>query len=407
LSICANAHLMDFMKYCVLIIDGAAGLPIKEKGGKTCLELAVTPHLDKMAAEGFSGLARTVPTNMEPSSACACMSVLGYDPAIYYKGRASIEAHSLGISIGPGEVVFRCNLITVIDGKMRDYSAGHISSDEGAEIIKTLNEELGGDGIEFFPGVGYRHILRLRGHEDTLKAVCTPPHDIPGKPVKDYLPGGTGSDFLRDLMLRSEAVLKDHPVNVARRKQELLSATDIWLFWGSGQLPPMPSFKVAYDLSAAMTSGVDLLRGLAKMAGMDILDIKGVTDGADSDNIAQINGALNALKNHDLVVVHIEAPDEAGHGGFIEEKVKAIEKIDKEVVSRLGRYKGDLRVLVMPDHPTPVTVRTHTPDPVPFVIWGKGVKVNGAKRFTEAQAKSTGVFIGEGYKIMEVFLRGV
>jgi 2,3-bisphosphoglycerate-independent phosphoglycerate mutase len=391
------------MKYVVLIIDGAAGLPIPERGGKTCLELAATPNLDKMAVAGCSGLVRTVPEGMEPSSACACMSVLGYDPKIYYKGRASIEATSMGIPIGPDEVVFRCNLVNIEDGKMRDYSAGHISSEEGAKIIKTLNEKLRDKDTEFFAGIGYRHILKVKGHLEILQDTftpSTPPHDIPGKQVEDYLPKGPGSDVLNDLMKKAKTELKKHPVNIERISHGLLTATDIWLFWGSGPLPPMPSFKEAYGLSAAMTSGVDLLRGLAKITGMGILDIKGVTDGADNDNVAQINGALDALKKHDMVVVHIEAADEAGHGGFIEEKVKAIEKIDGEVVSRMLKYKGDLRVLIMPDHPTPITVRTHTPDPVPFLIWGKRVNASGAKRFTEAEAQSTGVFIGEGYKIM-------
>jgi 2,3-bisphosphoglycerate-independent phosphoglycerate mutase len=388
------------MKYIVLIIDGAAGLPIPEKGGQTCLELARTPNLDAMAAHGALGLVRTVPPGMEPSSACACMSVMGYDPVIYYKGRASIEAKSLGIDIGAGEVVFRCNLVTISEGRMEDYSAGHIATAEAAKIIKVLNDNIGNKDVIFYPGVSFRHILKLKGHEETLKAKCTPPHDIPEKPVKEYLPQGPGSDYLRDLMARSETLLRSHQINVARRQRGDVSVTTIWLFWGSGQVPEMPAFKKSYGLAAAMTSGVDLLRGLAKMADMDILNIKGVTDGPDSDNAAQAVGALEALKKHDLVVVHIEAPDEAGHGGYIDEKINAIEKIDKEVVSRLRDYRGDLRVLVMPDHPTPITVRTHTADPVPFLLWGKDISANGAVRFTEAEGKRTGIFIGEGYKIM-------
>jgi 2,3-bisphosphoglycerate-independent phosphoglycerate mutase len=389
------------MKYCVLIIDGAAGLPIPERGGKTSLEMAATPNLDAMAAEGSLGLARTVPPGMEPGSAVACMSVMGYDPSEYYRGRASIEAGSLGIGIGKGEAVFRCNLVTVLDGKMRDYSAGHIGSDEAKAIIATLNEKLGGDDIKFYSGVGFRHILKLKGHEDALGAACTPPHDIPGRPVAEFLPKGHGSEILRELMARSEAVLKDHPVNVARKARGELPATGIWLFWGSGQVPAMPAFKKVYSLRAAMTSGVDLLRGLAKMAGMTLLDIKGVTDGPDSDHATQAEGALAALKTHDLVIIHIEAPDEAGHTGDVNGKVSAIAKIDAEVVSRLHTRRGDdLRVLIMPDHPTPISVRTHTPEPVPFLLWGKGVKANGARRFTEAEARKTGVFIGEGYKIM-------
>ncbi len=389
------------MKYCVLIIDGAAGLPMPEQGHKTSLEIAATPNLDAMAAEGSLGLVRTVPRGLEPGSAVACMSVLGYDPVVYYKGRASIEAGSMDLAIGKGEAVFRCNLVTVTDSRMQDYSAGHISSDESTKIIETLNETLGSNLIKFYPGVSYRHILKLQGHADALGAVCTPPHDIPGKTVAEYLPKGPGSDILRDLMTRSEAVLKDHPVNIARKARGELPATTIWLFWGSGQVPPMPAFKKVYGLKAAMTSGVDLLKGLAKMSGMTLLDIKGITDGPDNDNAAQAAGALEALKKHDLVVIHIEAPDEAGHEGDVKGKVGAIQKIDAEVVSRLRSWRGeDLRVLVMPDHPTPVSVRTHTPDPVPFLLWGKGIKANGAGRFTEAEAGKTGVFVEEGYKIM-------
>jgi 2,3-bisphosphoglycerate-independent phosphoglycerate mutase len=388
------------MKYIILIIDGAAGLPIPERGGRTSLELARTPNLDAMAAQGTLGLARTVPPGMEPSSACACMSVMGYDPVIYYKGRASIEAKSLGIEVGKGEAVFRCNLVTVKDGKMADYSAGHISNPEAAEIIKSLNKELGSDEVKFYPGVGFRNILKIKNHEETLEAKCAPPHDIPGKNVAEYLPQGPGADYLKHLMARSEALLKRHKINEKRLTRGEMPVSTIWLFWGSGEVPAMPAFKKACGLNAAMTSGVDLLRGLAGMAAMEILEIKGVTDGPDSDNAAQADGALDALKKNDLVVVHIEAPDEAGHGGHIDEKVKAIEAIDEQVVSRLRKYRGDLRVLIMPDHPTPVTTRTHNPDPVPFLMWGKGISANGASRFTEAQAKATGVFIGEGYKIM-------
>ncbi len=391
------------MKYLVLIIDGAAGRPLPDRGGRTCLELAATPHLDAMAAVGSLGLARTVPPGMEPSSACACMSVMGYDPAVYYKGRASIEARSLGIDIAPGEVVFRCNLVTVADGKMADYSAGHISSEEAREIVVTLNNKLGGNDVVFYPGVGYRHILKLKGHEETLGAICTPPHDIPGQPVAGYLPQGPGSALLLDLMSRSQDALRGHQVNVARLSRGQPPVTTIWLFWGSGRLPAMPSFKEAYGLEAALTSGVDLLRGLAQMAAIEVLEIKDVTDGPDSDHKAQVEGALASLKKRALVFVHIEAPDEAGHGGSINEKVAAIEKIDKEVVGLLCQQK-DLRVLVMPDHPTPIELRTHAADPVPFLIWGKGVRSNGAARFTEAEAARTGVFVDPGYKIMARFL---
>ena len=347
------------------------------------------------------GLARTVPPGMEPSSACACMSVLGYAPKIHYRGRAAIEARSMDIAIAEGEVVLRCNLVAVRDGRMWDYSAGHISSEEAGQLVAALNEAMGSGDLQFYPGVSYRHILKLRGHEEALQAVCTPPHDIPDSPVAEFLPRGTGSDLLRDLMAQSEAVLKDHPVNVARQARGEVPATQIWLFWGTGKLPDMPSFKQLYGLDAAMTSGVDLLLGLAGMVEMDVLNIAGVTDGPDNDYVAQAEGALEALGEHDLVVTHIEAPDEAAHAGSIDEKIATIQRIDRDVVSRIRFWNKDaLRVLVMPDHPTPIQTRTHSPEPVPFLLWGHGFKSNGAGRFTEAEAGATGFFLEEGYTIM-------
>jgi len=389
------------MKYIVLIVDGASGWGLPERGGKTCLELAQTPNLDAMAKESVLGMVRTVPEGMEPSSACACMSLFGYDPRLYYRGRASIEARSMDIPVEEGDVVFRCNLVAVRQGKMFDYSAGHISTEEARQLIAVLDEDLGNDRLRFYPGVSYRHILKISGREDTLSAVCTPPHDIPGREILEFLPHGPGSDLLLDLMTRSEEVLREHPVNVARRSRGDVAPDRIWLFWGSGELPEMPSFKKQYGLDAVMTSGVDLLGGLAQMAGMEVLDIAGVTDGPDNDNEAQINGALEALERKDLAVVHIEAPDEAAHGGSIDEKVEAIQRIDREVVSRIRAWrKGALRVLVAPDHPTPIEIRTHSPDPVPFMLWGEGFKKNGAARFTEPEAAKTGLYIDPGYNIM-------
>jgi len=389
------------MKYCVLIIDGAAGWALPERGGKTCLELAPTPNLDAVAREGVVGLVRTVPPGMEPSSACACMSVLGYDPRVYYRGRSAIEARSMGIPIADDEVVFRCNLVAIRDGKMWSYSSGHISTDESRPLVSALSERLGSDKVHFYPGVSYRHICKIKGREDTLLASCTPPHDIPDKPIAEFLPRDQGSDLLRELMARSEAVLKEHPANIERQARGDIPATMIWLFWGSGRVPDMPPFKQVYGLEAAMTSGVDLLRGLARMAGMDVLDIPGVTDGLDNDDAAQAAGALEALGGHDLVVIHVEAPDEAAHAGSVDDKVEAIQRVDKEVVGRIRSWSSEaLRVLILPDHPTPIETQTHSDEPVPFVLRGPGFVPNGAKRFTEAEAKSTGVFIDEGYNIM-------
>jgi 2,3-bisphosphoglycerate-independent phosphoglycerate mutase len=389
------------MKYCVLIIDGAAGWALPERVGKTCLELAQVPNLEAMAREGSLGLVRTVPQGMEPSSACACMSVLGYDPKVYYRGRSAIEARSMDIPVAEDEVVFRCNLVAVRDGKMWSYSSGHIDTDEARALIAALNEKLGNDKIHFYPGVRYRHICKIKGHDDTLLANCTPPHDIPDKPVTDFLPKGPGSEFLRDLMERSKAVLKEHPVNIKRQARGDIPATMIWLFWGSGRIPEMPPFQQVYGLSAAMTSGVDLLRGIARMADMAVLDITGVTDGMDNDYAAQAVGALKALEKYDLVAIHVEAPDEAAHAGAVDDKIEAIQLVDKEVVSRIRSWNQDkLRVLVLPDHPTPIKIQTHTDEPVPFMLWGSGFAANGAKRFTETEAKSTGVFIEDGYNIM-------
>jgi 2,3-bisphosphoglycerate-independent phosphoglycerate mutase len=394
------------MKYCVLIIDGAAGWALPERDGKTCLELAHIPNLDAMAQEGIVGLVRTVPQGMEPSSACACMSVLGYDPKVYYRGRSAIEAKSMGIPVADDEVVFRCNLVAVRDGNMWSYSSGHIDTDEANALIAALNEKLGSDEVRFYPGVRYRHICKIKGHDDALLAICTPPHDIPDKPIVDFLPQGPGSDLLRDLMERSKAVLEGHPVNLERQARGDIPATMIWLFWGSGRIPEMPPFRQVYGLGAAVTSGVDLLRGLARMADMAVLDIPGVTDGLDNDYVAQAVGALKALERHDLVAIHIEAPDEAAHAGSIEDKVEAIQMVDKEVVSRMCSWNLDgLRVLVLPDHPTPIKIQTHTDEPVPFVLWGSGFASNGAKRFTEAEAKSTGIFIEDGYNIITKLMR--
>jgi len=396
------------MKYCILIIDGASGWPLPERGGKTCLELAHTPNLDAMAKKGVLGLVRTVPAGMEPSSACACMSVLGYDPKQYYRGRSGIEARSMGIPLNEGDAVFRCNLVAIDDGKMWSYSAGYISTEEAQQLIAALNENLGNDQVRFYPGISYRHICQLKGQEEALSATCTPPHDIPGRPIADFLPRGPGSQILRDLMERSQAILGEHPINVKRRSGGEIPATMIWLFWGSGRLPDMPPFRQVFGLKAAMTSAVDLLNGLARMVDIDVLHIPGVSDGLDNDYVAQASGALKALDEYNLVVVHIEAPDEAAHSGSIEDKIEAIQRIDSDVVGRLRSWQGgEFRLLVMPDHPTPIRVQTHTDDPVPFMLWGDGFAPNGASRFTEDEAKNTGLFIEPGCSIIERLLEQI
>lgn len=382
-------------------MDGAAGWPLPERGNLTCLELAKTPNLDALAREAKIGLARTVPHGMEPGSAIACMSVLGYDPVVYYRGRSAIEAVSMNVPVAEDEVVFRCNLVAIRDGKMFSYSSGSIDTEDSHQLIAALQKQLGNENIKFYPGVNYRHILKLKGMGQALEAKCTPPHDITNKPVAGYLPKGTGSEILLDLMKRSEAVLRDHPVNIARQKRGDVPATSIWLFWGSGKIPKMPAFEKVFGVKAAITSAVDLLRGLGKIAGMTILDIPGVTDNLNNDFAGQAEGGLQALKQHGLVVFHIEAPDESGHEGSIEKKVASIEKIDAEVISRIRRYKDDkIRILVMPDHPTPIKIQTHNDEPVPFLLWGAGIKSNGAIRFSEREAAKTGIMVDSGYTVI-------
>ena len=391
------------VKYCVLILDGASGWPLEEFGGRTCLELARKPNLDLLASQGTLGLVRTVPPGMEASSACACLSILGYDPRIYYTGRGPIEAHSLGLRLEEGEVAFRCNLVTIREGRMWSYSAGQITSAESHELIVALNLNLGNSRVSFYPGVGYRHICTIKEGEEHLKAICTPPHEIPDKPIADFLPRGEGSELLLQLMERSWEVLEKHPVNLHREKQGKPPANFIWLFWGGRRAPELPRFSELYGLSAALTSGVDLLQGLAKLSRMEVLSIPGVTAGLDNDHAAQAEGALAALERHDLVFIHIEAPDEAAHEGRVKEKVETIERIDREVIS-LFLSRKELRVLVLPDHPTPVKLRTHAPDPVPFLIWGPGVGRSQAKAFSEREAQGTGLFLERGHELLKFLL---
>ncbi|MCL0093879.1 cofactor-independent phosphoglycerate mutase [Dehalococcoidia bacterium] len=390
------------MKYLVLIIDGAADWPPEDRGGKTCLELARTPILDSMAREGLVGLARTVPDGMEPSSACACMSIMGYDPEVYFSGRGPIEAKSMGIPLAEGEVAFRCNLVAIRDGRMWSYCAGHISDAESHAIIDSLNKKLGDGRICFYPGIGYRHVCTIKNGQTCLEAVCTPPHDITDQPITEFLPHGAGSNPLVDIMERSKAIIENHPVNMARKSRGDIPASMVWLFWGGGAVPDFPSFRRRFGLRAAMTSGVDLLKGLARLAGMTVLEIPGVTDNIDNDHAAQGEGALKALEKHDIVFVHIESPDEAAHEGRLDQKIEAIEQIDKLVISRLRSWQDDeLRVLVLPDHATPIKVMTHTPDPVPFVFWGPGFESNGARSFSESSAAETGLFIERGHELAE------
>lgn len=392
------------MKFVVVIVDGAAGWPFEAFGGRTSLEAARTPNLDRLAREGTVGLVHTVPAGMEPSSAVACMSVLGFDPATYYAGRGPIEALALSIELEQGEVALRCNLVTVLDGVMRSYAAGHISSEESHPLIHALQGALGNGRIRFHPGVGFRHILTVRNGAQLVEAECTPPHDIADRPVKRFLPKGPGSDLLLALMERSHQILAEHPVNREREARGALPANQIWPFWPGLQPGRMPSFQQVFGRSAALTTAVDLLRGLARQISIDLLDPPGVTDGLDNDFHGQMAAALASLAAHDVVVAHVEAPDEAAHSGDADGKVRAIELVDGLMLSQLAGVEEELRVLVLPDHPTPLAIRTHVAEPVPFLLWGPGCPANGARRFTEAEAASTGLVIRPGHNLLGRFL---
>lgn len=391
------------MKHCIIILDGAAGWPLEELGGATTLAAARTPNLDALAREGLVGMASTVPAGMEPSSSAACTSILGYDPAADFVGRGAIEAASMGIRLDPDEVALRMNLVNVAAGRMASYSCGHISSTESRAILQDLSEELSDGSVWFYPGVGYRHILVVKGHPELLDATYTPPHDISGKPVEGRLPSGPGSEILLDLMERARKVLASSAPNVCRADAGELPATDIWPFWPGAAPKDLATFRDKRGLRAAITSGVDLLNGLAVLTDIDRLDIPGVTDGPDNDYAMQAEQALQALERYDLVVIHVETPDEAGHAGDIAAKVEGIEAIDREIVRRAMTVEG-LRLLCMPDHPTPIELRTHVGEPVPFVLAGPGIAACGASGYDEEAAQATGVVLDPGRQVMDRLL---
>ncbi|HEX9092761.1 MAG TPA: cofactor-independent phosphoglycerate mutase [Coriobacteriia bacterium] len=392
------------MRYCVVILDGASGWPLDELGGLTTLAAARTPNLDALASVGVVGLARTVPEGAEPSSSAACTSILGYDPVADYVGRGAIEAASMGIGLAPDEVALRMNLVSTAGGVMASYSCGHITTPESRAIVADLAEALTDDTFRFYPGVAYRHILVVRGHAELLEAAYTPPHDISDQSVEGRAPSGTGSAVLLDLMARARGVLASSDANAARRAAGEVAATDIWPFWPGAAPKGIVPFTQLRGMRAALTSGVDLLNGLAALTGIDRLEIPGVTDGPDNDYATQADQALAALADHDLVVIHVETPDEAGHGGDVAGKIAGIEAIDREIVGRARDFGTDLRILCMPDHPTPIALKTHAGEPVPFVLAGPGLCGIGAARFDEAAASATGLAVDPGRGVMDLLL---
>ncbi len=391
------------MKYVILVGDGMADYPLPELGDLTPLQAADIPNMDFIAKHGRNGVARTVPDSMTPGSDVANLSILGYDPLRYYSGRGPLEAGSIGVALEKDDIAFRCNLITEKEGLLADYSAGHISSEEARVLIEAVDSELG-NGCKFHAGISYRHLLVMKQCEN---AVCTPPHDVVGQSVQDVLPRGEGSEFLIQLIRASKPILEDHDINRKRKKNGKNIANLIWP-WGQGRVPQMPLFKKLYGISGSIISAVDLLKGIGKYAGLNIIDVPGATGYLDTNFSGKADHALDSLRERDFVLVHVEAPDEAGHMGNIEAKIKAIENFDEKVVggmlNSLGGF-GEYRILVLPDHPTPISVRTHTRDPVPFAIYSSAESADYVDRFSESAAKE-GVFgLVEGHGLMRLMMK--
>jgi 2,3-bisphosphoglycerate-independent phosphoglycerate mutase len=383
------------MKYLVLLGDGMADEPLEELGGKTPLEYARTPHMDRVAREGVCGLLSTVPPGFEAGSDIANLSILGYDPALYYTGRGPLEAASLGIRLGEEDVAYRCNLVTVEEGILRDFTSGHISSQEGSALFAALSAGI--RDVSLYPGMSYRNLLVVPGGGG---ADTTPPHDIVGREIEPYLPSGPDAPLLRRAMEKSVHILSDHPVNRERMQEGKPPATLIWP-WSGGKKPLLPPFQHLYGLRGGMISAVDLLKGIATYAGMKVITVPGATGFLDTDYQAKARYALEALRELDFIYVHVEAPDEAAHMGNLEEKIRAIEAFDGVVGTVLAHFDGVITVL--PDHPTPIRLKTHTRDPVPFAVRGKGR--DGCSHFSEREAARGSLGRMEGIDLLPYLLR--
>ena len=397
-------------KFVILIGDGMSDWPVPALGGKTPLEAARKPNLDSMASEGAVGMVQVVPVEMYPGSDVSNLSILGYDPREVYTGRSPLEAASMGVELGEDDVAVRCNVVCLkhsgADSEMEDFSAGHIGTKEAAELLASLQALVDGKGVRFHPGVSYRHLMVWPGGNDAV--VTTPPHDIHGKKITEYLPKGDGAELLLELMEISRELFADHPVNWKRVKAGKLPGNSIWL-WGQGKAPKMSPFPERYGLSGSVVAAVDLIKGIGSYAGLRVVNVPGATGYTDTNFRGKGEFALRELAERDFVLIHVEAPDEAGHNGDAEEKVRAIERIDAEIVGPLltsARNEGDLRMLVLPDHPTPVAIRTHSQEPVPFVFYPtpEGLSSFAGKRYTEADAKATGQFVAAGTSLIGYLL---
>lgn len=396
------------MKYLVLLGDGMADEPIESLGGRTPLQAAKTPNMDRLADAGMLGMAQTVPPGYHPGSDVANLAVFGYDPAACYSGRAPLEAASMGVELGPNDVAFRLNLVWLEAhyGKlyMGDFSAGHIGSDEARELVTSLQSELGDEQFGFYPGISYRHLLVWRGGRDAMQ--CVPPHDISSQSIEDHMPQGEGAAELIELMTSAQMLLARHPVNDARLERGDLPANSIWL-WGQGRRPQMKTYRELYDLDGGVISAVDLIRGLGVCAGLKIIEVPGATGYIDTNYLGKGQAALEVLRESDFVYLHVEAPDEAAHGGLLAEKIKAIEDFDRLVVGTLLDALdqiGDCRILVLPDHPTPVELRTHTAESVPFLLYdSRDAQAKRAEGYSEQSAAATGTRVA-GHELLPLLL---
>lgn len=402
------------MKYVVILGDGMADYPVDAFDGKTILEVADKPTIDYMAQHGEMGMVKTVQDGMKPGSDVANLSVMGYDTKKCYSGRSPLEAASIGVPLKDNDVTFRCNLVTLSDEEnyedktMLDYSAGEITTEEAAELIKAVAKELDTDMIKFYPGISYRHLTVWEGGSTNVE--LTPPHDISDKKITDHLPKGDGADTLLEMMKKSEKILREHPVNKKRVAEGKNPATSIWV-WGEGTKPQLDNFEEKFGLKGSVISAVDLIKGIAKCAGMNSIDVEGATGNCDTNWEGKAQAALDAILNgSDFAYVHMEAPDEMGHQGAPEKKKFAVETIDKKVVKflkdELEKRGIDYRMMILPDHPTPIKLKTHVSDPVPYIIYDSTNETdkNANLTYTEENGKKTGIYIEEGYTLMNRFL---
>jgi 2,3-bisphosphoglycerate-independent phosphoglycerate mutase len=398
------------MKYIVLVADGMADYPIDELGGRTAIEAAKTPNMDFIAQHGRLGRVKTIPPKMAPGSDVANISIMGYDARKFYSGRGPLEAANLGVSLDDGDFAFRCNLVTATEDRLTDYSAGHIKSKEAAILIKYIDEKLGSDKIRFYPGVSYRHLMVVKkGAQDGLEDLqCVPPHDITGKSISKNLPKGKNAGFLVKLMQDSRRILEGHEINQVRVDLKENPANMIWL-WGQGSKLNIPKFTEKYGLTGSIISAVDLLKGLGRIIGLDVINVPGATGYYDTDYAGKANAALKSLEEKDFVFVHVEAPDEAGHNGDLREKIMAIERFDSLVLGKIMKEfkkKKNFRILVLPDHATPVALKTHVSDPVCFGIFGKDIVGRGFLNYSEKESAKSDLYFENGFQLMDYFIKG-